>query len=93
MPGRFESPHRPGILNRAPARHGSSKRQCSARKAVAEKTKRTGEEVNAMKYEKPAITVSADSVDIIQGMKLSGPADSGQPQNPIHTAAAYESDE
>jgi len=46
-----------------------------------------------MKYEKPAITFSADAVAIIQGMKLSGPADSAQPQNPIHTPAAYESDE
>ncbi len=46
-----------------------------------------------MKYEKPGITLSADAVEVIQGMKLSGPADSGQPQNPIHTAAAYESDE
>lgn len=46
-----------------------------------------------MKYEKPTITFSADAVEIIQGMKLSGPADSGQPQNPIHTPAAYESDE
>lgn len=46
-----------------------------------------------MKYEKPAITFSADAVRIIEGMKLGGPADSGQPQNPIHTPAAYESDE
>lgn len=46
-----------------------------------------------MKYEKPEITVSADAAAIIQGMKLSGPADSAQPQNPIHTPAAYESDE
>ncbi len=46
-----------------------------------------------MKYEKPGITLSAYAVEVIHGMKLSGPADSGQPQNPIHTAAAYESDE
>lgn len=46
-----------------------------------------------MKYEKPEITFSAEAVEIVQGMKLSGPADSGQPQNPIHTAAAYDSDE
>ena len=46
-----------------------------------------------MNYEKPSITFSADAVDLIHGMKLAGPADSGQPQNPIHTAAAYESDE
>ena len=46
-----------------------------------------------MKYEKPSITASADAVTIIQGMKLSGPADSAQPQNPIHTPTGYESDE
>jgi len=46
-----------------------------------------------MKYEKPEITSSAQAVEVVQGMKLSGPADSGQPLNPIHTAAAYESDE
>ena len=46
-----------------------------------------------MKYEKPEITLSADAVEVVQGMKLSGPVDSGQPQNPVHTAAAYESDE
>ena len=46
-----------------------------------------------MKYEKPEITFSAAAVAVIQGMKLGGPADSGQPQNPIHTPAAYESDE
>ena len=46
-----------------------------------------------MKYEKPEIVSSANAVEIVQGMKLSGPVDSGQPQNPIHTAAAYQSDE
>jgi hypothetical protein len=46
-----------------------------------------------MKYEKPEITLSAMAVAVIQGMKLSGPVDSGQPHNPVHTAAAYESDE
>jgi hypothetical protein len=46
-----------------------------------------------MKYEKPEITHSAKAVEAIQGMKLSGPVDSGQPQNPVHTATAYESDE
>ena len=46
-----------------------------------------------MKYEKPEITATADAVEVIQGMKLTGATDSAQPQNPIHTAAAYESDE
>lgn len=46
-----------------------------------------------MKYEKPEITLAADAVEVIHGMKLSGPVDSGQPQNPVHTAAAYESGE
>lgn len=46
-----------------------------------------------MKYEKPEIILSAVAVVAIQGMKLSGPVDSAQPQNPIHTAAAYASDE
>ncbi len=46
-----------------------------------------------MNYERPAIMAAVDAVAIIQGMKLSGPADSAQPQNPIHTPAAYESDE
>jgi len=46
-----------------------------------------------MKYEKPKITHAAEAVAVIQGRKSSGPADSGQPQNPVHTPAAYESDE
>ena len=46
-----------------------------------------------MKYEKPEITFTADAVELIRGMKLSGPTDSGQPQNPVHTTAAYSSDE
>jgi hypothetical protein len=46
-----------------------------------------------MKYEKPEITLSADAVQVIQGMKVGGPADSGDHNNPIHTPAAYESDE
>jgi hypothetical protein len=46
-----------------------------------------------MKYEKSEMTRSADAVEVIQGMKLSGLVDSAQPQNPVHTAAAYESDE
>jgi hypothetical protein len=46
-----------------------------------------------MKYEKPEVLLAASAVELVRGMKLSGPVDSGQPQNPIHTAAAYESDE
>ena len=46
-----------------------------------------------MKYEKPEITLAAVAVELIQGPKVGGLADSGQPQNPIHTPAAYESDE
>jgi hypothetical protein len=46
-----------------------------------------------MQYEKPEITLSAYAIEVIRGMKLSGPADSSQPQNPVHTPAAYESDE
>ncbi len=46
-----------------------------------------------MQYEKPQITLAAEAVELIQGAKTGGPADSGQPQNPVHTPAAYESDE
>ena len=46
-----------------------------------------------MKYEKPEITLSAEAVRAVQGPKVGGPADTGQPGNQIHTPAAYESDE
>jgi hypothetical protein len=46
-----------------------------------------------MKYEKPQITLAAEAVELIQGPKTGGPADSAQPQNPVHTPAAYQSDE
>jgi len=46
-----------------------------------------------MKYEKPEITLTADAVEVIHGSKTTGPADSGQPQNPVYTPAAYQSDE
>lgn len=46
-----------------------------------------------MKYEKPQITLTADAVEVIHGPKRGGPADSGQPHNPVHTPAAYQSDE
>ena len=46
-----------------------------------------------MKYEKPQITLTADAIEAVQGPKTGGPADSAQPHNPVHTPAAYESDE
>lgn len=46
-----------------------------------------------MKYEKPEITLSVEAVEVIQGPKVGGPRDSGQPGDLIHTPAAYESDE
>jgi hypothetical protein len=46
-----------------------------------------------MKYEKPRITASADAVTVVQGPKIGGPADFADPQTPIHSPAAYESDE
>jgi len=46
-----------------------------------------------MKYEKPEITSASNAVEVIQGLKVGGPADSAQPRNPIHTPATYESDE
>lgn len=46
-----------------------------------------------MKYEKPEITLSADAVEVIQGVKFAGPLDSGDLRNPIHTPGTYESDE
>jgi hypothetical protein len=46
-----------------------------------------------MRYEKPEITLVANAAALIQGQNSSGPADSAQPQNPVHTPAAYESDE
>lgn len=46
-----------------------------------------------MKYEKPEIMLSTDAAEVIQGSKVGGPADSGHPMDPIHTPAAYESDE
>ena len=46
-----------------------------------------------MKYEKPQITIAVDAVEATQGPKIGGPVDSSMPQNPVHTPAAYESDE
>ena len=46
-----------------------------------------------MKYEKPEIALTANAADVIEGTKLSGPRDSGNMSNPIHTTGAYSSDE
>jgi hypothetical protein len=46
-----------------------------------------------MKYEKPEITLIAEAVVLVQGIKLMGTADFLEPQNPIRSASAYESDE
>jgi hypothetical protein len=46
-----------------------------------------------MNYEKPEIVLAANAAEAIQGPKTVGPKDSSQPSNPIHTPAAYESDE
>lgn len=46
-----------------------------------------------MKYEKPEITVSVNAAEAIHGPKIGGPRDSMLPGDPIHTSAAYESDE
>jgi hypothetical protein len=62
-------------------------------KILLAKNNHNGKEVNNMKYERPEITFSVDAVEVIQGTKLSGPMDSGDMGNPIHTAGAYHSDE
>jgi hypothetical protein len=46
-----------------------------------------------MKYEKAEIVLVANAAQVIQGPKSVGPKDTQQPGNPIHTPAAYESDE
>jgi len=46
-----------------------------------------------MKYERPEITLSADAAEIVQGSKPGGFMDSRDPQNPIHSTGAYESDD
>jgi hypothetical protein len=46
-----------------------------------------------MRYEKPKITISTDAAVLVQGSKLGGIMDFRQPQNPIHSSAAYQSDE
>ena len=46
-----------------------------------------------MKYEKPEVTLVAEAVVLVQGIKLIGTMDFVDPQNPIRSAAAYESDE
>jgi hypothetical protein len=62
-------------------------------KTLLAKSNPNGKEVTLMKYEKPEITLSADAVEVIQGPKIGGPADSGDPCNIAHTPAAYQSDE
>ena len=80
-------PERPGIFPSSSTAFRTSQSQAGEERQSRRK------EVKEMKYEKPEITFRAEAVEIIQGMKLNGPADSSQPVNPIHTAAAYESDE
>ena len=46
-----------------------------------------------MKYEKPEITMSVDAVKLVQGSKLGAFMDIAEPQNPIRSTAAYQSDE
>jgi hypothetical protein len=46
-----------------------------------------------MKYEKPEITLVAEAVVLVQGRKLTGIMDFADPQNPIRSTSAYESDE
>jgi hypothetical protein len=46
-----------------------------------------------MKYEKPEITLTANAAEAIQGPKIGGPSDFPDPQNPVHTTGAYQSDE
>ena len=46
-----------------------------------------------MNYERPKITTVSDAVEIVQGLKPNGVMEVAQPQNPIHSTSAYESDE
>jgi len=46
-----------------------------------------------MKYEKPEITLVANATILVQGTKLMGTADFIDPQNPVRSVSAYESDE
>ena len=46
-----------------------------------------------MNYERPRITMITDAVAIVQGLKPNGVMEVAQPQNPIHSTSAYQSDE
>ena len=46
-----------------------------------------------MMYEGPEIKIDTDAVTAIHGSKLGGPTEFTEPQNPIRSTAAYESDE
>jgi hypothetical protein len=46
-----------------------------------------------MNYEKPRITTAAAAVAIIQSLKPNGVMEVAEPQNPIHSSSAYQSDE
>ena len=46
-----------------------------------------------MDYERPRITTVTDAVAIVQGLKPTGVMEVAQPQNPIHSSPAYQSDE
>ena len=46
-----------------------------------------------MKYEKPEITLVANATILVQGTKLTGIMDFADPQNPIRSTSAYQSDE
>lgn len=46
-----------------------------------------------MEYQKPEITLLADAAAAIQGTKGIGMVDNVDPQSPLHSIAAYQSDE
>ncbi len=46
-----------------------------------------------MEYQKPEITLLADAAAAIQGTKGVGMVDIVNPQSPLHSISAYESDE
>jgi len=46
-----------------------------------------------MEYETPKIMIVTDALTVVQGMKPNGVMEFVNPQNPIHSSAAYESDE
>ena len=46
-----------------------------------------------MKYEKPEVTLVANATILVQGTKLMGITDFIDPQNPVRSTSAYQSDE